>query len=468
MSKRRMWIQEEIETLRKLVSEGKSAEEISEEMKRTKASIQNKMRELKIKSNWERTGKNTVWTVDNVEKLKRLNDKGETPQKIADELNCTKSSIHSKMSELKIKSKCKKVAKKRTTHFYKVGEVVNDSVKIVELTRVKQKTTTIKAYIVESIEYPDAPYNTMDEYSLKRGDGCAYKRGLKVYPGNSLYSIEHIRPNIIDIEQAKSVTPYYTKNKIKFKCSNIECDNIKMMTPSQLVSSGFACSLCSKNLSYGQIAYGQYNEYFKLGFESEKILPELPNRRVDFINWNNGMWVEIQGIQHFNKNARGYKQACEQDAEKRAFAKNSDKYNLIEIDMRISSWEYFKEQINNCGYLPSINDEDEKAILKLMEKNSKYPISTIKHMYEVKGYSVQYIADELGYKHHQIQSVLKRNNIKTMNRTKKIRCVTTGEVFDSVKIASEELGLNINSVKSVVNPNSSYQSTKGYKFEYLK
>src|SRR5699024_3446726 len=107
------------------------------------------------------------------------------------------------------------------------------------------------------------------------------------------------------------------------------------------------------------------------------------------------------------------------------------------IDMRISSWEYFKEQLNNCEYLPSINDEDEKAILKLMEKNYKYPVATIKYMYEVKGYSDQYIADELGYKHHQVQRVLERNNIKTINRIKKIRYVTTYEVFDRVKNVSE-------------------------------
>lgn len=247
--------------------------------------------------------------------------------------------------------------------------------------KIRMGKANRKGYVVQSVKYPCAPTYEIFEYNVDKNVKCGYTESRRIFEGNSLWSIEEIRKYIVDTEQAKTIPPHH-RTKIKVKCN--ECQTVKMLQPATLVDRGIMCPVCNTNTSYGQLAFGQYNEYFNLGFESEKILPNLPNRRVDFINWDNGMWVEIQGEQHTNPSSTWYESAHEQDLEKREFAKNNSKYNLIEIDMRISSWEYFKEQINNCEYLPNITDEDEKAIIELMKKNKKYPTKEIIDLYTVK------------------------------------------------------------------------------------
>lgn len=331
----------------------------------------------------------------------------------------------------------------KKTYLYEIGEVVNGTLRIVNQIEFKQGVNIIKGYLVKSLAYPDDKNDyEINEYNLKKGVGCAYLKGNRICPENSLYSIKHIRDNIIDVEQAKKIAPY-SNNPIFFKCSTNGCSNTKMIRPSNLLNQGFACDVCSKNISYGQLSFECYQLYNNLGFESEKILPELPNRRVDFINWKSGMWIEIQGIQHTDERARGYKQACEQDEEKRAFNKNSDKYNLIEIDMHISSWEHFKKQINNEPQLPSINDEDEKVILEMMENNKRYPIKEIIDAYLIAHKNTYEIAEMYNVSDVVIGNILRRQNIETRNNTsnKLVKCTTTGKIYQSSEEAARDVGL---------------------------
>ncbi|WP_436962882.1 hypothetical protein [Staphylococcus xylosus] len=369
------------------------------------------------------------WTDEEIKLLIELNNKKYGYQEIAEQLGRTRDSVAIKMSKLEIPSKFERVGNKGE-HIYQVGEIVNDNVLIIEQIRNKQNA---RAYIVASTVYPNAPYYEKYEYDLKNGGGCAYVRGLRVCPENSLWGVEKsIRP-YVNKEDALKVTKQ-SGNPINVSCEI--CGVKKKTIVSDLVKRGMIC-LCNTGVSYGNLAFGSYNAHFKLGFESEKILHELPNRRVDFINWDNGMWIEIQGDQHTNKNHIWYESAHEQDLEKREFAKNNSQYNLIEIDMRVSSWEYFKEQINNCEFLPNIKEMDEKEILKLIEINSKYPIETIKYMYEVEEKSSQKIANELNLSVHVIKEVLKKNNVKMREKG----TIRASNVLDDINLDTDLMSM---------------------------
>lgn len=436
------WTDEEDEELIRLNNEGASHKKMSEKLNRTSSSIIYRMGKLNLKST-------KFWVDEEIQQLKRLNNEGKSQQEIADILGRTINAIYKKMSKLGIATKYEQPI---MPHAFKVGDVVN-GMKVVELSRnVKNNNRT---YIVESIEHPLAPPLEVSEYSLKdEKRGCAYSAGRRIYEGNSLWSRSEIRDNIIDIEQAKTVAPNNDKPML-FKCENTECNNTKTMLSSTLLTQGFSCPNCSTGISYGQLAFEQYQTYKKLGFESEKILPGLPNRRVDFINWENGMWIEIQGEQHTNKKAVWYEDAHAQDLEKRAFAKENTQYNLIEIDMRISSWEYFKEQINKCKYLPSINKEDEISILKLMEVNKRYPIKMMRKLYVEDGLTTQEIADKLGYSQTKAMSILKRNGIKIRGgRHTKVLLIEEGKMFDTIKEASEYVGRGASTLSSHLNGRS--------------
>ena len=406
MSKRRMWTDEEIKLLIKLNEEGKSNQEIATDLGRSKESVNLKRNKLGLVSKYKKASRKIVLNNKEEKILRNLISEGKSKKQIANIMGLTVSVIKSRMKELGIKSEYKPTGNV-SSYLYQKGEIVNNTLKVVEQTRDKIG----KAYIVQSLKYCDAPVYTVSEYKLKRGDKDAYLKGRRIYEGNSLYSVEYLRPHIINIEYSKTIARYHSK-PVLFKCDNLECDHTKMMSPSDLISQGFSCDLCSTNLSYGQLAFGQYQRYFNQNYVAEKQLPNSNGRRSDFVKYHNNKIieiVEIQGIQHTDVNHKWYEESHEQDVYKRKYCKQND-IKMIEIDMRVSSWGYFKEQINKCKHLPSINEKDEKEILKLMEVNSKYPIKKIINMYE-NGLSPQKIANELGYTRFKVASVLNRIGI---------------------------------------------------------
>ena len=346
------------------------------------------------------------WEQSEIDKAIKMLEVGYSYKDIGERLNRNSNGVYNKMLALGVVETTRNL-----NHKYQVNEIAgNGTLIVIEQTRTHGNRH--RAYIVQSVKYSTAPTYKISEYDLLNGKEDAYLTNKRIFEGNSLYSHEHMRPYIVDIEQAKTIAPHHNK-PILFKCT---CGEKLKIQPSNLqrdLKNGvFPCKRCKNTISYGQIAFKNYQTHFNLRFESEKILPDLPNRRVDFINWENGMWVEIQGVQHTDKNARGHKQACEQDAEKRAFNKNSDKYNLIEIDMKISSWKYFKEQINNESQLPSINTEDEKAILELIRINSKFPIDDMEKMYIEEKVSIKQVASAFDLSFDVVRGLFEKNNIE--------------------------------------------------------
>lgn len=344
------------------------------------------------------------WTEEEIIKAKEMLMNGFSYKDIGKRLNRNSNGVYNKMLALGVVE-----TTRNYKHKYEVNEIVgNGTLIVIEQTRNKRN----RAYIVQSVKYSTAPTYKISEYDLLNGTEDAYLTNKRIFEGNSLYSHEHMRPYIVDIEQAKTIAPHHNK-PILFKCTCGEKLKIKPGNLQRDLKNGiFPCKRCKNTISYGQIAFKCYQTHFNLRFESEKILPELPNRRVDFINWENGMWIEVQGQQHTDKNARGHKQAREQDAEKRAFNKNTDKYNLIEIDMKISSWKYFKEQINNEPQLPYINAEDEKAILELIRINSKFPIDEMEKMYIEEKITVKEVSERFNISHDIVRGLFEKNNIE--------------------------------------------------------
>lgn len=410
------------------------------------------------------------WTEAEIQEAIKLYRDGYNFSQIGTAINRDKSQTRNKLVALGVHKVEKKLNKE---YYYKVGEIVNETLQIVKQIRVKRKNQ--KGYMVQSLVYPTAPIYEIVEGDLKRGYGCAYKRGYRIFEGNSLYSVKSIRGNIVDINQAKTIPPNHTI-KVKFKCENEDCSHTKKMTPSNLIKQGFSCNVCSKNVSYGELAFGQYSEYFNLEYKSEKVLKTLNNRRVDFVKFDSEgnivNFVEIQGIQHSDKNNKWYEVAHEQDMAKREWAKATDTL-MIEIDMRISSWEYFKKQINKCEHLPSINDEDEQAILELMEKNKRYPITEIVELYTVFFESTTKIGERFNVSNVTIGNILEKNGIeirKGYNQygpPKHIRCIETGVIYENLTKAHEATGIGKSCISAVCSPNSPQKSAGGYTWEHI-
>lgn len=374
--------------------------------------------------------KRRMWTEDEVEELIKMFNYKISSNKIGEKLNRTSVSVRKKLRDMGY-----------SYHDYKYteGDIVND-LKIISKTRVGKKN--IKAYVVQSQVYPTAEQYIISENKLYNGVGCAYKANQRVCDENSLYSITKVRPYLVDIKQSKKISRNYSK-PILFKCP--ECGKLEKTKPSTFINRTHPCRICGAGY-FPELLFSSINEYYTLGFLAQQTLPNS-KMRFDFVNYKNKIIVETHGIQHYeNNDFLNSKRTKESDANKRKYCKEND-YTLIELDCRESSFEFIISKINNDTRLPNIDKNDERHILKIMEQNKRYPVKEIISLYVEKGFSTYEIGAKFKITNATIGNILKRHNVKLRkggkvpDNRKRVRCLNTGEEFESTVKASEWCGL---------------------------
>lgn len=367
-----------------------------------------------------------IFTKEEKELMITMFNEGESYTDIGKKVNSFRTTIKRRLNKWGYSRETKSRSSEYT---YTVGEEIL-GLRILKQTRYGKSNS--RAYEVQSIAYPDAPSYITRESNLKKGHGCAYIRNLRIYEGNSLYSVEWVRPYLVDVEEAKTIAPSAGK-KMTFKCP--DCSREKVMTADKLISRGFSCLVCNSKISFNELAFISYQEYFELGFEYQVTLQDLPGRRLDFINFENRIIIECMGIQHYDKNSAWYESAKEQDEDKRKFSKENN-YLLVELDCRDSSMEWFVNTINNCKYLPNIEEKDKRSIIKIMEENKRYPIKEIVELYE-SGLSSLVLSEKYSLSVSTINRLLNMNNIEIRDNKKRVKCITTGQTFNSVTEAKK-------------------------------
>lgn len=334
---------------------------------------------------------------------------------------------------------------------YNIGEEVNGLI-IIDQTR--DEKYNYKTYLVQSIKFPDAPQYYMFETSLAKGRGDGYLAGGgRIYEGNSLYSKKEYRKYLVDVEYAKTIAPSYSK-KIKMKCPH--CNKEKMISPHTLLKQGFSCGMCSKNISYPELFIIAYGEVKNLNLKHQVIFDDLKDKRFDFYNEKIGA-IETHGRQHYTDSGfMNYGDTIKSDKIKRKYCKENN-IKLIELDCRESTFEFIKNSINECKYLPSILKEDEDKILKAIEKNKRYPIKDIVELYKNEKTTYE-IAELYNLSHATIGNILKRNNIELRDaikqRRRKVKCLTTNNIFESIAEASNYFGVARSSIRKACNDNA--------------
>ena len=332
---------------------------------------------------------------------------------------------------------------RKTEYKYQVGEVVNDTLKIVRQTRSPNgKNKTCKSYEVQSLVYPDAPTYISSESTLKRGCGCSYKYGKRVYVGNSLYSVEHIRPYLIDIKEAKKIAKNSTK-KINFKCS--QCNIVKKMAPYTLIKHGIMCPKCSKGTSYPELFMMAYLEVKGIEYEYQKVFDDLPNRRFDFYLPKENVVIETHGAQHYSNSSawNNLNTTTQSDKEKQGYCR-ANNISYTEIDARKSNFKFIKDSVTDSN-LSNINSKENELILKHIENNKRYCTKEIVKLYK-EGRSTIEIAKIYNISYTTISNILLKNgiSIRTVKqaRSKPVRCVNTNEIFNSISEACVELNIS--------------------------
>lgn len=335
-------------------------------------------------------------------------------------------------------------------YLYKVGEIVNDTLIIIEQIRY-EKDNNRKAYIVKSLIYPEAETYIATESNLKRGDKCKYKQGKAVCKGNSLYDLEYIRKYIIDIDDAKKITQN-SRKKCKFKCPN--CGFEKLMPVANLTNQGFKCNICSNKLSYPERFITAYLELKNIKYKYQHKEKSLQNRIFDFYLYELDIYLECHGIQHYDKNNIWYNHSVLQDMDKRRWGKENNK-QLVELDCRFSEFDYIKNKVNE-SILPKIGNSDIKRIVEKIKNNETDNVKEVIELYKTCK-SSYVVSEKLKINHKKVLMILKQNNVPIFSRIKKVKCLNTNHIFKSSQEAAEWCGVkNKDSIASCARGNSKY------------
>lgn len=337
--------------------------------------------------------------------------------------------------------------KRYKEYSYEVGEIVNETLKIVEKIRFNNR----KGYYVQSLKYPNAPYYKILESNLNRGDRDSYIYGSRVCDENSVWSLGELRKYIVDKNKAKKLR-LNSKKKILLKCPL--CSVERNVSGRSLNLYGFSCKVCSMNYSYPELFFAAYLETKKLNYDYQ-VKMKNSRRKIDFYLKDLNIFVETNGIIHYEKQygsswKDSYERTKESDKEKRKYAKKEGK-KLIELDCRNSNFYFILNNINNTKELPNITNEDIPKIKKIIKDKNQKNTDDIIRMYS-KGYSCEKIGRYFNVSETMVRNTLIRLGIKRRGindtRKKRVLCINTGKVYESTYDAKDKTGVNQSNISN--------------------
>jgi len=233
---------------------------------------------------------------------------------------------------------------------------------------------------------------------------------------------------------------------------------------------GFCCPRCSTGYYTEKFLFSVFEQLLNKNFQtqlSRATFKWCKDYRYDFYIEEIEGICECHGNQHYeeiNGNWGTLKEIQDNDKVKEQIAKENGIVNYIVLDCRESELEWIKNSIMKSELPKLLNFKEEdidwlkcheagcrKNIVKevcdlwatlknvkLIEKELKIERTTV----------AKYLKQglELGWCDYDPKEEIKKNNVNTAKRnSKKVVCVTTEEVFNSVKEASKYYGLKSSS-----------------------
>lgn len=253
-------------------------------------------------------------------------------------------------------------------------------------------------------------------------------------------------PFIVDTEDLQ-LQPASNK-KVRVQCPICKKVNEKTVTVNDLARSGFNCKDCTLHKSFPQQVLEAYLTLNNVSYTTEyHIRHNNKNRYIDVMIPSKNIAIEIHGFQHYNDviywrdTLSHHKVSTEV---KKQYCKNNN-IKLIEIDARESKLTYIKRSIKNSelSYLLFVPDTE------VMEhvQNNNYTLKKMVAMYN-KGCTLEEIGKEFNMSQSSIGKRMNQLGLKSRFK-KKIRCINTGDMFESLTEASKWAG--IKSVGSLCN-----------------
>lgn len=392
---------------------------------------------------------------------------------------------------------CKLGSLFKKTYLYNIGEIINDK-KILDRMIIERKDKNgwkihYRYYKIYCLKCNKESITRED--NIKKCEKCVHCVFNKPLLCNE-------RPDLKEYFQEKDLEHFYTKTlgsgtKLFFVCP--KCHRIKNVSMSiiDLTNGKFACTYCSDGYSMGEKYISslltqlniQYDYQYSFKDNSIKFTEMSYTPVYDFVIHDLKLIIEIDGIQHQEgrkhfKNRFNLTQQ-ELDILKNKFAQQLE-YNVVRLNYLSYEYKSFeKEIIEKLSSFFIISKVD----FELCKKESLKSYIHIAAELWNGGLSVRKIADKIKLHPNTIGEYLKvaadlnlcdytyaesrrRGNVQGMVKRKKIICIETGELFNSVRecsLKSENIfGVYISKPCLYQQLEGKNKSAKGYHFKYYE
>jgi len=289
---------------------------------------------------------------------------------------------------------------------------------------------------------------------------------------NQCNTITVTHPHLVKyfVNKEDALKSYGSNKKVPMRCP--DCGYEKTIAVSTLILVGFGCHRCGDGIPYTEkfifSIFEQLNKKF-ISQLTKTIFDWCKKYRYDFyIDDINGIICECHGLQHYEENINWkstLQDVQENDKEKEILAKENNIKNYIILDCRYSNMEWIKNSVMNSE-LPLLLNFKESHIdwLKCEEFGSSNFLKIvcnlwndgIKNTTEIaeilkvsRGTIIRYLKQgvKLGWCDYNSEEQSKNNLIlMTQKILRKIICLTTDEVFNSITEASIKYKVTVSNI----------------------
>ena len=263
--------------------------------------------------------------------------------------------------------------------------------------------------------------------------------------------------------------PLYSHTKYPMICVTKNCGYEKSLSSNTLINKGFGCPRCSDGISYPEkFFFNLLEQLLDKNFTyqlSKNVFSWCKNYKYDFYINDLKCIIETHGLQHYEKIKGGswelsLNEIQENDRYKEQLAKENNIQNYIVIDCRKSDMDWINNSIMQSE-LPQLLNFKELNIdwLKCHEwaLNSLVKIvcdlweSGIKNTLEISNILkvnrltvVRYLKQGAKLKwcdYNSKEEIGKKNINMSKRKSKQVICITTGEIFNSLKEAGKHYNI---------------------------
>jgi len=311
---------------------------------------------------------------------------------------------------------------------------------------------------------PDNPSHTSE---LKDISGFTNVNGGTTLCCLQCISISVTHPNLVKylVNKDDALRYSYGSSKIKIMMKCPYCGFEKKREVSQLVKYGLACPKCGDGISYPEkFLFNVLEQLLGRYFETQTIFPWSYGKRYDFYIPCINCIIETHGLQHYHELKMyntSFSEGQDNDNMKEMLGYfNTDQY--IILDCRKSELEWIKNSIMtseliNIFDLSNINwlKCHEYACSSLVKEVCDLWNSEIKNALEIskilnitKYTAIKYLKQgtKLGKCDYNSKVESNRNY-----HVIKVICLSTGEVFNSIREASEKSNINRHCISDCCN-----------------